>query len=47
MSVAAAFRGMSAVRVPAGRGIPPLADVPATASAVTAGRSGWFGAKTP
>jgi hypothetical protein len=27
MSVAAAFRGMSAVRVPAGRGIPLLADV--------------------
>ena len=27
MSVAAAFRGMSAVRVLSGRGIPPLADV--------------------
>ena len=28
MRVAAAFRGMSAVRVPAGRGIPLLADIP-------------------
>jgi len=28
MSVAAAFRGMSAVRVPACRGISPLADIP-------------------
>ncbi len=28
MSVAAAFRGMSAVRVPACRGIPPRADIP-------------------
>jgi len=44
--VAAASRAVPVTRMPAGRGLAPLAELP-MASAGTAGLSQWFGANTP